>query len=781
MISASSVHLRSEQAAIVDEYVGGLLGIAAVPGSGKTFALAQLAVRLVADRHLSSDQEVLIVTFTNSAVNGFQARIARALVEQHGLVPNVGYRVRTLHGLAHDIVRERPALVGLADDFAILDEKSALDIQKRIVVERFGEWWDRLSGYLDPEINPKSGRRQFEQYLPDMVIAFIKRAKDLQQTPADLEQLLRDADERFALAQFATNVYEDYQRSLAYRGAVDFDDLVRLALLALEIDPQYLARLRQRWPYILEDEAQDSTQLQEKMLRELSNNRNWVRVGDPNQAINTTFTTADPRFLLDFLDPQLNPAVQERPLSVSGRSAIPIIELANELVRWTVEEHPNRDLRDAFELRATAGGEFQRGFIHPTPPGDPQPNPAIEECLIHVEYDAEQKITPERELEIVLSSEEFSLAEWMSELARVPEDQRPTVAVLVPENSRGFKLVEQLRKFGLPYEELLRSTTETRDAVDRIRLLFEYMCEPADLKRLKQLFWGLLPGGLQDTVLADPDLRQAMTRLFAAFKNVEEFLWPVLPGVAGRLRELAGDYGWLADQVLDFGVKAQRWLRALELPVDQLVLSIAQDLFSEAVDLALAHKVAVFLGSVSGTHPRWRLPEFVDELRAISGNQRRFIGFDDAQAGYSPKPGVITVATMHAAKGLEWDRVYLLAVSNYGFPSALPYDSFVGERWFVRYGYEFGGGRLNLEAEMLGQLGSLVSGDLEGYVEGDATARARVEYSKERLRLLYMALTRARRELLITWNTGRFWRRGAGFENQPALPLFRLVEYVVRG
>jgi DNA helicase-2/ATP-dependent DNA helicase PcrA len=82
---------------------------------------------------------------------------------------------------------------------------------------------------------------------------------------------------------------------LNFRGAVDFDDLIRLALRCLQTDPEYLARLQYRWPYILEDEAQDSSHMQEMILRLLSSRSgNWVRVGDPNQAIYETFTTADP-------------------------------------------------------------------------------------------------------------------------------------------------------------------------------------------------------------------------------------------------------------------------------------------------------------------------------------------------------------------------------------------------------------------------------------------------------------------------------------------------------
>ncbi|MEE8389213.1 MAG: UvrD-helicase domain-containing protein, partial [Anaerolineae bacterium] len=106
------------------EYTAGKMGVSAVPGSGKTYTLSALAAQLVASGVLEDDQEVLIVTLVNSAVDNFRGRIA-GFIEQRGLLPHLGYRVRTLHGLAHDIVRERPALVGLADDFQIVDERES--------------------------------------------------------------------------------------------------------------------------------------------------------------------------------------------------------------------------------------------------------------------------------------------------------------------------------------------------------------------------------------------------------------------------------------------------------------------------------------------------------------------------------------------------------------------------------------------------------------------------------------------------------------------------------
>ncbi len=73
----------------------------------------------------------------------------------------------------------------------------------------------------------------------------------------------------------------------------------------------------------------------------------------------------------------------------------------------------------------------------------------------------------------------------------------------------------------------------------------------------------------------------------------------------------------------------------------------------------------------------------------------------------------------------------------------------------------------------------LITGS-DAYAEGEATLQARVDYAQERLRLFYVGITRARRELVITWNMGRFWQKGREFENQPARPLVTLGEYAAR-
>jgi DNA helicase-2/ATP-dependent DNA helicase PcrA len=137
-----------------------------------------------------------------------------------------------------------------------------------------------------------------------------------------------------------------------------------------------------------------------------------------------------------------------------------------------------------------------------------------------------------------------------------------------------------------------------------------------------------------------------------------------------------------------------------------------------------------------------------------------------SETAYEPRPGEVTVATMHRAKGLEWDRVYLTSVNDYDFPSAQPGDTYMAEPWFIR-------DRLNLQAEALEQLRILHEGVPSEYVEGAATQQARLDYAAERLRLFYVGITRARKELIITWNTGSDDQRPKG----QALPFAALVHW----
>ena len=481
------------------------------------------------------------------------------------------------------------------------------------------------------------------------------------------------------------------------------------------------------------------------MLRLLTSRYgNWVRVGDPNQAINTTFTSADTRFLQRFLREYPE---QARDLPDSGRCAQPIIDVANYLSEWSRTEHP----------ALPADLALAPPPIRPTPPGDPQPNPEAGTPPVYIHRVA---LSPDKETEMVVRS----LQRWL------PQNGDKTVAVLAPDNQRGFALTEALDAVNLPFDDgLLRTDSATRATAEALAIVLGYIAAPQAASLLERLWTDVwYPRRLPAIVsmLSEPPpqftihnsqltikkapLPEPIKTFGAALRQLREpeaFIFP-------ERRDWLDGIGWLEDVdgfralVLAFRADLQRWTRAVVLPVDELLLTLGNDLFAEPIDLALTHRLAVLLAKLGAENPTWRLPELAGELDNIAQNKRRLLGFTEDGQGYVATPGVVTVATMHAAKGLEWDRVYLLAVNRFSFPSGAEEDPYRGERWYVR-------DRLNLVAEAEAQLRQLHMGSLDDYRPGVATQQARLDIAAERLRLLYVGITRARRELILTYNTGR--------------------------
>lgn len=722
------------------EYTGGRLGISAVPGSGKTFTLSLLAAQLVerlAAAGPMDNREVLVVTFTNSAVENFRLRINQFITGQ-GLLPGVGYRVRTLHGLAHDIVRERPGLVGLAEDFSIVDERTATEIKQEIVLNYLSSHPDALAPFIKPDFlaNPRGIDRYLTEDAQEIANAVIRTAKNRRMDAARLRNARSQLRGTWPLLDFGIHVFSEYQRGLNLRGAIDFDDLIVLALQALEADPGYLRRLQERWPYVLEDEAQDSSLLQERMLSQLTAvHGNWVRVGDPNQAINTTFTSADPKFLRQFVN---RPDVTALPLPNSGRSAQPIIDLANQLAAWSRTAHPVLPQEQALTPPS----------IQPTPPDDPQPNPEPGDPVVYV-YD--RPLFPDEEIDVIVKS----VRGW---LGKNPDK---TVAVLAPDNFRGYHLTQSLEQASIPFDDsLLRSNNSIRLAANALARILLYVSEPhtpAHLPRLWLESWWPrrgLPASGQPPVAAIPkedDLPEPVRTFARALgkANQPERVFFPSPG-----DDWLDEIGWLEEfpgfpgVVESFRTDLRRWAAATILPIDELVLTLGSDIFTEPSDLAFAHSIALFLSRRQREQPHLRLPDLAKELEEVAQNRRRIVGMTEDSLGYEPAPGKVTVATMHGAKGLEWDRVYLASVNSYSYPSGSEEDGYRGERWFVR-------DNLNLTAEAIAQTEQLLMGTLDEYTPGAASRQARVDIAAERLRLLYVGITRARRELIVLYNTGR--------------------------
>jgi DNA helicase-2/ATP-dependent DNA helicase PcrA len=712
---------RPGQAEVL-RFAGGKMGISAVPGSGKTHTLSALAAQLVASEDLAEDQEILIVTLVNSAVDNFASRVA-GFLRTMNLMPGIGYRVRTLHGLSYDIVREMPSLAGLDNQFAIADERTSAEILNLSVSNWMRIHPEFLEEYSDVNFPPEDNGYRWTDALISLAGNFIRQAKDYQVMPDSIHSGMEKLGIQNPLLNFGYQIYADYQRALALRGAVDFEDLIRLAYQVLRRNPEYLNRLQHRWSVILEDEAQDSSLIQEKLLRLLCGETgSWVRVGDPNQAIFETFTTADPELLRAFI---LEEDVVPVDLEHSGRSTCSIISLANRLIEWTRDDHPVVELRDT----------LSEPFILPTLPGDAQPNPEDEPSEIYL---FDKALKAEEEITIVAGS----IQRWLV------ENPDRTVAVLVPRNIRGSELAEELIKRKVPVREMLNSSQETRDTARNLRDILKFYVNPSSspqfVDALKAVFLMHPENNARDEL--SPDI----VKWIRNQRNIENIIGQ--KGVSMESLHQEFDDSKQINRLQSALNLLRNWQGASLLPIDQMIMTIAMELLSDPAQLALAHKLAVILKNAQGLDPSMELPDFVRELDEIARNRFKLYGFSSDDLGFDPEEhkGEVVISTIHKAKGLEWDRVYLMSVNNYDFPSLQEHDQYMSERWFVR-------DSMNLEAELLSKLEALVKEDITGLFvnEGVAGEKARLDYCAERLRLLYVGITRAKRQLVVTWNTGR--------------------------
>ncbi|MCB8951950.1 MAG: ATP-dependent helicase [Ardenticatenales bacterium] len=751
--------LRPAQVEIL-KYEGGLMAVSAVPGSGKTFTLTQLASQLIAQGRIDigAQQEILIVTYLNASVDTFKARIRKQLL-QMGLPP-VGFDVRTLHSLGLEVMRHAGGVLDGDDNITVMDEVQSTYYLTQAVdvwIEANSRWWHQFI----PEDSPQAKAR-WREVTEQTARTFIRTAKNERYRPPQILARLNEMDSQgqmYPLVWVLAGIYDQYQRTLERQGVYDFDDLIWLATEQLRRSEELAAHLRHRWPYVLEDEAQDSVPLQEVLLTALTGeNGNWVRVGDPNQAITSTFTAAHPRFLMDFLD---RPDVADRPLPNSGRSAPVIFAAANEIVHWVCDNHPVPEVR-----RYT----FRRQNIQPTPPGDAQPNPEqIGEGITIRAY-------KHREDEELPSVAQLAVRY----LEKYPDHN---AAILVPTHNLGHQLAEHLDRLKAPYDNLLRGGVRTREIAAALHAMLALLANPLDTRALPNVHASLMEIGhpaAQSPGTNEADLRRFEAILRGVFRP-EALIYPrneaemltAVPANVARPEDIA-----CLERLAAF---LQRVFELRPLPIDDLVLALSDELFAETwmaegarasheADLALAYELSNVLRRWRDTQPNWRLPELAAQLEDVAKGRRALQLSVTREEGYEPEPGRITLCTQHASKGLEWDAVFLVSVDGVWIPGNLD-GHFLGVVDFL--------GEEDPTAEASAQLLHLMEGDAGIYPDRTATESAHIDVISERLRLLYVGITRARRYLHISRSRATR-RRGIDQPTEPATVMGVLYQFLQR-
>ncbi len=725
----NSLPLRPAQAEIL-KYQNGRLAISAVPGSGKTFTLSLLAAQLIADGRVDANagQQVLIVTYLNSSVDTFKARIRKRLDDIDR--PPIGFDVRTLHSLALEIVRLAES--GLGAETAgpeVLDDTRSANALSQAVTNWMETYPDQWHAFLT-EDTPQM-RARWRDITERTARAFIRTAKNERYHPEEILQRLKTGDQeetspglqspvsQSPLLWMMAGIYGRYQTILARQGALDFDDLIWQAADLLENRPHFADELRRRWPYVLEDEAQDSVPLQEVLLTLLTGPEgNWVRVGDPNQAITSTFTAAHPRFFNAFID---RPDVVDRPLPNSGRCAPLIMGAANTMLHWTIDKHPVPEVR---------AHTFRRQDILPTPPGDAQPNPPDSEA------DIQLKVYKHRE-------DEELPAIARKALRYAQEQPEHTLAILVPTNQVGYTLSDHLDELDADYDNLLRGGSHEREIAATMHAVLAVLADPLNTKTLVAAHANLHELQHPAAQAAEEDLPRLHTILRSVHKP-EMLLFPQ----DGEEVAQALPVGVASEDDLEaiarFAAFLRRMFELRTLPIDDLALSLGDELFAwgdvHEVDLSIAYQIATILRRWRDTQPDWRLPDLVAQLEDVVQGRRGLPLTAPADLGYEPSKGRITLTTQHSAKGLEWDAVFLVGIDGFWIPGSLD-APFLGVHDFL------GGDPM---AEAAAQLRYLMAGQAGIYDGRSATESAHIEIISERLRLLYVGITRAKRYLHLS-------------------------------
>jgi DNA helicase-2/ATP-dependent DNA helicase PcrA len=591
------------------------------------------------------------------------------------------------------------------------------------------------------------------EVLPELAHTVIHEAKSSGLLPEDLQHLSRTLTQRLSselgevedydVLTIAAGLYEAYQRLLQQRGLIDYDDMILAALRVLDD-----STVRQLWQTqvfaVFEDEAQDSSPLQTQLLEILAETANGgapsinlVRVGDPNQAINSTFTPADPVFFRQFCE-QCQASGRLAQMDQSGRSSPIILEAANFMLEWVNRRYgsglsPDRGGNPAQRV----ADPFRPQPIYPVAANDPQTdaNPIPEGKGLEIRYPRD----PHHTVELI--------GQRVADV--LGRDPNARAAVLVRENRQGKFVAELLRNPSLHGLEvnLGKLGIEVYDVGQRDR----HSHVPAEMLTLLQfLDRPHSPDNLKAALRVLVDRQLIPTQdLNALVTAPEQFLYP----------------GPLDPPQSDAALQAQRYCTSLlharlELPYYQLISFLALALRYDQTELATADKLAARITQQTATNQA--MSTILTALTEIVQSERfEPVETDDPETRYV-RPNQLTIITMHKAKGLDWDFVFIPFLHEDSIPGRLwvpPQTHFLGD--------------FSLAEVARAQIRAHIHQELTIPPIDVAWQQASYLQTAEEFRLLYVAMTRARRLLWMSASQKApySWNKPENLDEKTACPI----------
>jgi DNA helicase II / ATP-dependent DNA helicase PcrA len=594
-VGSTPFQLMPDQQTIQDQYHGGKAAVLATPGAGKTTLISRLIAHWIKEKGVAG-RSVVVLTFTENAARTFEMR-TRPLLAERGPGQSLP-TFSTIHGFCNRLLRQ------LDPNYT---ERQVASDERRYAV---------LDGLLQAE-NLWSSDLDYTRLVADSLIPSYRQQPYLHapETPEALSLWSGIDSEHGPLLMKLPALVKAYDQALAEAALIDYDLMILATYTLLQNNNDLLQRLRQRYHYLLEDEAQDSNTVQSALLALICGPEgNWLRVGDPNQSI-YGFGGADFRQLQHFADSE-----RAFPMAQSNRSSEDIMRFANDYQRRFAESFPSSVQLEAGFKNPEAGWIWVKTYAH-----------------------------LQDELEANLQAARRLLSENQS------------VGVLCRTNINGQWMHEQFQKAGIPsvlHHDRADHFFQT-DIVKTVAQVFDFLMQPHQFYCYQQVL--LMLGIERHTLklLLNPE-----TPVATQMQNLAE-------GMSYHPAAADSDY----QRLLQLNRQLLFLVEHAHYPLNDLLAWIAEKLVNNSEDRML---LRILEGMWYQTQSLANAPQVTPSLetfrqwieQAGSRKIRQALIPESAKTDLTAK-GTLHILTVHKAKGLEWDGV-LMPLFHFGKPFDFP-------------------------------------------------------------------------------------------------------------
>ncbi len=710
---------RKDQKEIM-KYRSGSMGIQAVPGAGKTFIITNLVAKLLKKmKDGDQDGKILVLTYMNSAANNFKSRI-RTILGDEGLDKGA-FEVMTIHSLAMKIIRDNTDIAMINEESQIIDDyKKGLLIQMAIdEYESLPSNEGRIRSFLKKDL--RGDQDQVDKWYREFTNIVLNAIKLLKYADISVDRLDAYLDKGQAtIMKIIGPIYKNYQTILDQEGYFDYDDILIRAYRILVENESVAEKYQARYAYVFEDECQDSNEIQGKIIDIISykksnrkkSKRNLVRVGDVNQSITGTFTGSDPKYFKDFC----SKADYSYEMNMAARSSRDILDLANYLVDKA------RDHLEDIHIQPVEEGQAYKS------------NPKTNKYMLA----ARSLKSQEEERDLVAKTIGYYQKTFPSY----------SIGVLSFSNYDTDDMGDFLDARDIKYDKLGADSKLRKKLIGDLKLVLDFLLDP----RVENFV----------------DL--AMDAFVARFDldlNQEEVDY-----IAGRLAKEE------PEALIYDGAYLDEWLSRVRLRLDDSIRLTFTKLMSQSIeaiksicDYNQADKMGLInhiLSRLSLTNNEVLLSKYIvfylsnllvyegadlDRL-ALSLDKRYSRVFDGAiesiydMGETAPLGGSVTLATIHKSKGMEWDAVIITGINKSDFPSSLD-DYFRVDRKYLRSDFKYPEAFVNMDIDN-------ILGKNQGKTRASYEDDLKLGLIGERVRLLYVGITRAKSSLLLLNSKNKF-------------------------